>query len=185
MARRRMFSLDVIDSDVFQDLPKTAKYLYFEFGMRADDDGFIGNPKRLLRMLGCDDDDLRLLIVKGYIIAFGDGVIVIRDWLINNQLRMDRHKPTIYTNHKIQLREYTNRQYFKISDNGNQMATNGKPSIDKVSLNKLSNNINNDSTYIDQSVKPVDNAVVTEVLSNLEPNSSIYKKIIAKYGGKK
>lgn len=87
MARRRMFSLDVIDSDQFQDLPKTAKYLYFELGMRADDDGFIGNPKRLLRMLGCDDDDLRILIVKGYILSFDKGIIVIRDWHVHNQLR--------------------------------------------------------------------------------------------------
>ena len=79
MSRRRMFSLDIIDSDQFQDLPKTAKYLYFEFGMRADDDGFIGNPKRLLRMLECDDGDLRILIAKGYIISFETGIIVIRE----------------------------------------------------------------------------------------------------------
>lgn len=103
MARRRMFSLDVIDNDIFQDLPKTTKYLYFELGMRADDDGFIGNPKRLLRMLGCDDDDLRLLIAKGYILSFDDGIIVIRDWHIHNQLRQDRHKPTMYTDCLIQL----------------------------------------------------------------------------------
>lgn len=182
MARRRMFSLDVIDNDIFQDLPKTAKYLYFELGMRADDDGFIGNPKRLLRMLGCDDDDLRLLIVKGYILSFMDGVIVIRDWHINNQLRQDRYKPTIYTDHKIQLGEYTNRQYFMIGDNGNQMATNGFHSKGKVSKDKLNSNINN-STNIDQPVISVDNSVVANILANLDPNSSAYKKIIEKYGG--
>ena len=187
MARRRMFSLDVIDCDVFQDLPKTAKYLYFELGMRADDDGFIGNPKRLLRMLGCDDDDLRILIVKGYILSFMDGVIVIRDWHINNQLRQDRYKPTIYTGHKIQLGEYTNRQYFMIGDNGNQMATIGYHSKGKVSKDKLNNNINNDSTNIDHpviSVESVDNSLVANILVNLDPNSPAYKKIIENYGGK-
>lgn len=101
MARCRMFLLDIIDSEQFQDLPKTAEYLYFEFGMRADDDGFIGNPKCLLRMLGCDDDDLRLLIAKGYILLFDDGIIVICDWHIHNQLRQERHKPTMYTDFLI------------------------------------------------------------------------------------
>lgn len=182
MARRRMFSLDVIDSDVFQDLPKTAKYLYFELGMRADDDGFIANPKRLLRMLGCDDDDLRILVAKGYILSFADGVIVIRDWHINNQLRTDRYKPTIYTEYKMQLGEYANKQYFIISENGNQVATSGNHRMGKERLN---NNIKDDSTYIDQPVIPVDKSVVAAVLAQLDPNSSTYKKIIKTYGGRK
>lgn len=189
MARRRMFSLDVIDNDIFQDLPKTTKYLYFELGMRADDDGFIGNPKRLLRMLGCDDDDLRLLIAKGYILSFDDGIIVIRDWHIHNQLRQDRHKPTMYTDYLIQLELNTKKQYILLNDDGNQMATNGKPRLDKIRKDENSNNINNDSTYIDQSVRDVENypcvdkSLIKEVLSQTDPNSAHYKKLFEKYGG--
>lgn len=189
MARRRMFSLDVIDSDQFQDLPKTAKYLYFELGMRADDDGFIGNPKRLLRMLGCDDDDLHILIVKGYILSFDKGIIVIRDWHVHNQLRQDRHKPTIYTEYIIQLELNSKKQYILVNDGGNQMATNGKPRLDKIRKEKNSNNINNDSTYIDQSVKNVENypvvdkSLIKEVLSQTNPNSAHFKKLIETYGG--
>ena len=96
MARRRMFSLDVIDNDIFQDLPKTTKYLYFELGMRADDDGFIGNPKRLLRMLGCDDDDLRLLIAKGYILSFDDALsLFVIGIYITNYAKTDISLPCI------------------------------------------------------------------------------------------
>ena len=79
MAEKRMFTQQIIDSDAFLDMPLSAQALYFHLSMRADDDGFIGNPKRLLRMLECDDGDLRILIAKGYIISFETGIIVIRD----------------------------------------------------------------------------------------------------------
>ena len=33
MANRRMFSLDVVDTDAFIDMPVTAQALYFHLGM--------------------------------------------------------------------------------------------------------------------------------------------------------
>jgi len=102
MAKRRMFSLDVIDTDVFLDMPAGAQNLYFHLGMRADDDGFISSPRRITSLVGSSPDDLRLLIAKGYIIPFDSGICVIRDWKVNNFLRSDRYTPTLHVGEKQQ-----------------------------------------------------------------------------------
>lgn len=96
MANRRMFSLDVVDTDVFLDLPISSQALYFHLGMRADDDGFVSSPKRVTSMIGANQDDLKLLIAKGFIIALEDGIIVIRHWKQNNYIQNDRRRNTIY-----------------------------------------------------------------------------------------
>lgn len=112
MARRRMFSLDIVDSDMFLDMPKTSQALYFNLGMRADDDGFIQNPKRLLKMLGTEEDDLKILIAKGFVIRFETGVIVITHWKQNNYIAKDRYKETVHKIEKRLLNTDENNTYF-------------------------------------------------------------------------
>jgi len=84
MANRRMFSLKVIDTDDFLDMSPTAQLLYFHLAMRADDDGFVSSPKKIMKMSNAADDDMRVLIAKKYLIPFESGVCVIRDWKIHN-----------------------------------------------------------------------------------------------------
>lgn len=96
MANRRMFSLDVVDTDAFLDLPISSQALYFHLGMRADDDGFVSSPKRVTTMIGSNQDDLKLLIAKGFAIALKSGIVVIRHWKQNNYIQKDRYKETIY-----------------------------------------------------------------------------------------
>lgn len=103
MANRRMFSLDVVDTDIFLDLPISSQALYFHLGMRADDDGFVSSPKRVTAMIGANQDDLKLLIVKGFVIALEGGVVVIRHWKQNNYIQSDRHKDTVYQNQMAAL----------------------------------------------------------------------------------
>ena len=88
MAQKRMFSLAVVDTDKFLDMSSSAQALYFHLGMHGDDDGFVSSPKKIARTAGCNDDDLRLLAAKGFVIPFDSGVIVITDWNINNTLKM-------------------------------------------------------------------------------------------------
>ena len=95
MAQKRMFSLHVTDTDRFLDMSASAQALYFHLGMHGDDDGFVSSPRKIARIAGCNDDDLRLLAAKGYIIPFESGVVVITDWNINNTLKNDRYHPTI------------------------------------------------------------------------------------------
>jgi hypothetical protein len=104
MAQRRMFSLKVIDTDEFSDMPMSSQFLYYNLAMRADDDGFIGNPKKIMKMSGCNDDDMRVLSSKKFIIPFESGICVIRHWRIHNYIQKDRLTPTEYQDELNSLR---------------------------------------------------------------------------------
>ena len=94
MAERRMMAKSVIETDVFMDMPMSSQCLYFHLLLRGDDDGFIANPKRVMREVGVNDDDMKMLIAKRYIIPFESGVVVIRHWRIHNYIRSDRYTQT-------------------------------------------------------------------------------------------
>ncbi len=106
-----MFAKTIIDSDAFLDMPLSTQALYFHLSMRADDDGFINNPKKIQRMVGCGDDDLKLLMAKRFILVFESGVIVIKHWKIHNYIRNDRYKPTLYQDEKALLADKDNKAY--------------------------------------------------------------------------
>jgi len=136
MGQRRMFSPQIVDSDAFLDMPSSAQNLYFHLGMRADDDGFVGNPKKILKIVGGSDDDLKILIAKRFILTFESGVVVIKHWLIHNQIRMDRYNETQYIDEKNTLQIKDNKSYTEIRQpNGNQLVT--QVSIGKVRLGKV------------------------------------------------
>lgn len=103
MAKRRMFSLDIIDTDIFIDMPQSTRLLYYELCMRADDDGFVGNPKKIMKMAGCSEDDMRVLVSKRFVYPFNTGVIVIVHWKIHNYIQKDRYKETLYLDEKEQI----------------------------------------------------------------------------------
>lgn len=94
MAERRMFAKSIVTSDLFLDMPMSARCLYFTFGMFADDDGFINSPKSIMRQIGASVDDFNILLAKKYIICFDSGVIVIKHWKVNNYLQKDRYRQT-------------------------------------------------------------------------------------------
>jgi len=96
MAERRMFAKTIIDSDGFLDLPLSTQALYFHLSMRADDDGFVNNPKKILRMTGATHNEIELLLDKRFILLFESGVIVIKHWKMHNYIQSDRYKPTVY-----------------------------------------------------------------------------------------
>ena len=103
MAEKRMFSNRVIDTDEFLEMPATAQMLYFHLSMNADDDGFVGKPKTIMRMCRASQDDLTVLLGKQFVISFDTGVIVIRHWKIHNFIRKDTYHPTIYEKEKEML----------------------------------------------------------------------------------
>lgn len=151
MAERRMFTQKITESDAFLDMPLSSQALYFHLCMNADDDGFVKNPKRISRMMGACDDDMRLLVAKSFVITYDTGVIVIKHWRMHNLLRKDRYKETEYTDEKSMLNIKKNGAYTLDKSqgkplievvrqpNGNQMAPQdsiGKDSIDKDSIEK-------------------------------------------------
>lgn len=111
MANKAIFSKTIIDTDAFLEMPATTQNLYFHLNMHADDDGFIGNPKRIGRMIGASDDDFKILIAKKFIIVFESGVIVIKHWRIHNTLSKMRYKETSYLDEKSQLLIKENNAY--------------------------------------------------------------------------
>lgn len=124
LAQKRMFTMKIVDSDAFLDMPATTQCLYFHLNMRADDDGFIGNPKRIMKIIGASEDDLRLLIAKRFVLTFEDGVIVIKHWRMHNTLSRDRYAETSYIDEKKML---------LLKDNGSYSLTGGNP-IDDTRL---------------------------------------------------
>ena len=142
---RRLFSTQIVDSDAFLDMPSSVQNLYFHLGMRADDDGFVGNPKKIARMCGANEDEIKILIGKRFVLAFKSGVVVIKHWLIHNSIRKDRYTETSYKEEKATLslkenRSYTEKDKAKLLDwqpDGNQTATNGCPKLSKGKLSKV------------------------------------------------
>lgn len=115
MAEKRMFTQKIIDSDAFLEMPLSAQALYFHLNMRADDDGFVNNPKKICRYISASEDDLKILIAKRFIIAFETGVIVIKHWRMHNTLKSDRYHPTDYQDEYRMLGIKENKAYTEVS----------------------------------------------------------------------
>ena len=111
MANKRMFAMSIVDSDAFLEMPLTTQALYFHLNMRADDDGFIGNPKKIMRIINASDDDMKILIAKRFILVFNDGVIVIKHWRMHNTIQKDRYTPTPYQDELNSLFIKSNKSY--------------------------------------------------------------------------
>lgn len=147
MAERRMFAKTIIDSDAFLDMPTSARLLYYDLGMRADDDGFVNSPKKIIRMTGASDDDLSVLIAKKFIIPFENGIVVIKHWRIHNYIRKDTYNETAYKEEKAMLILDENKSYKLIEseriqpvDEPSTQVRLGEVSIGKDRL-ELDNNI--------------------------------------------
>lgn len=160
MARRRMFEILFVDADAFLDMPATTQLLYFHLAMRADDDGFIHNPKSVMRSCGGTDDDLRILIAKKYLIAFDSGIVVIKHWKIHNQIPKDRYKETHYKEEKAMLSLDKKGAYTLCIQDVNRMDTQvsiGQDSIGYVRVVDVSGNVdtengNNNEQTVNNSV---------------------------------
>ena len=117
-----MFALDVIDTDRFCDMPISARLLYYELGMRGDDEGFVQNPKKIMLTTGTTADDLKILAAKGYVILFDSGVLVITHWRQNNFIQKDRFHETTCLAEKAQI-QTTDSKIYELLPAGNGLDT--------------------------------------------------------------
>lgn len=133
-----MFSLKIVDTDAFLEMPLSSQVLYFHLSMRADDDGFVGNPRKIMRMIGAQEDDFRVLVTKRFILPFESGVCVIKHWRMHNLIRGDRYSETSYIEEKSTLLLKENGSYTERTENvipnGNHLATQVR--LGKVRLGK-------------------------------------------------
>ena len=177
MAERRMFAKSIAFSDVFTDLPATAVKLYFYLGLSADDDGFIGNPKAIMRQCNTKPKDLKILLEKRFLLGFESGAVVIKHWKINNIIKNDRYKPTTYLEEKALLKldekgAYTEKEKPRLQ-NGTEMEpernhSTGKVRLEEVRLGEI-NKSNQINSFLDKSGKKA------EIVENSVENPSIYE----------
>ena len=145
MANKRMFTMKIVDSDAFLDMPLSTQCLYFHLNMRADDDGFIDKPKRIMKIIGASEDDLKLLIVKRFVLCFENGVIVIKHWRMHNTLSQNRYHETTYLDEKSML---------KLKENGSYSLENGIEINDEklVEMSKRQNRRTKDEQKTDADI---------------------------------
>ena len=140
MAKRRMFSLEIVDSDAFLTMPLSTQALYFHLGMHADDDGVVNSPRKIQKSIGAAEDDLKILVAKRFIIPIEEsGIIVIKHWKINNYIQKDRYSQSKYKRELALLGFDENGAYKLLDTKCIQDGYTGKVSIDKVSIDN--NNI--------------------------------------------
>ena len=174
MAEKRMFAKTIIDSDAFVEMPISARLLYYDLGMRADDDGFVNSPKKIMRMIGASEDDMRILAMRKFIIPFDNGLVVIKHWRINNYLRSDRYRETTYKDEKALLLIDENNAYtLADEEEKNPGIPLGIPMVD-VDKNRLDKN-RLDKNRLDKN--RLDKNIYVEVVDYL--NSKIGSKYMA------
>ena len=143
MAERRMFAKSIVQSSRFLKMPVSSRELYFQLGMSADDDGIV-EAWNIMRLTNAHEDDLRVLVSKGYIqiLDTEDMITYLTDWETNNQIRKDRYRKGLYKDLKIKvlsgLLPDDNQVTTICQPSDNQMAT--EVSIGKVSIDKDNNN---------------------------------------------
>lgn len=132
-----MFSKKITDSDAFIEMPSATQALYFHLNQAADDDGFNNQIQVAMMKSHAGSDDLKILLMKRYIIRFESGVIVIKHWRMHNTLRNDRYTPTSFQDELSQLGIKENKSY-TLANDGCQVVAKLEPqySIGKVSIDK-------------------------------------------------
>ena len=152
-----MFSKVVTDTDAFMEMPLSSQALYFHLSLHADDDGFVGNPKRIQKLIGASDDDARILVAKRYVLTFDSGIIVIKHWKIHNYIQKDRYKETTYVEEKSTLSLDSKKAYIEkektdcIQDVSNLYPENR---LDKIKLDKNKLDKNNNKTQKSSFIPP-------------------------------
>lgn len=162
MAKRRMFSLDVVDTDRFLELPASSQSLYFHLGMRADDDGFVSSPKKITSMVNCSNDDLKLLIAKEFLLPFESGVVVVTDWKVNNYIQKDRYNETQYTDEKRLL----------------DVKDNGKYILKKAMDTECIQNVHKEDTQVRLGKESIDKNIYTSDSDEYRLAEYLYKHIL-------
>ena len=200
MAERRMFARTIVLSDAFLDMSLGARCLYMTLGMVADDDGFVNNPKSIMRQCGAQEDDLRLLLAKKFLIPFDSGVVVIKHWRINNYLQRDRYRETKYTDEKAALEIEPNGAYHRIDPAAPEAITDSTvytPPVstqDRIGKDRIGKDIVEPSDEgscrpdVRQKIITAWNALGLSTITKIVPETTRYKQLNARlrqYGEEK
>ena len=171
MAERRMFSRRVVKSDAFTEMPLSAQALYYHLGMEADDDGFVSNPKQVMRAIGANDDDLRLLIAKKFVIVFPNGLVLIKHWRIHNSIQKDRYTPSTYQKE---------RESIMVRDNGAYTLKNEGRSLKEIAVSMLYTQVSKGKVSKGKNIKRRSKAELERLAVDFEEIWSLYPRKVGK-----
>lgn len=179
-----MFTMKIVDSDAFLEMPLSSQCLYFHLNMRADDDGFVGNPKKIMRMIQAKEDDLKILLAKRFLIMFEDNVVVVKHWWMHNTLAKDRYNETSYIDDKSQLYVKENKAYTlkpSLTDKPAIEKNKKVPLLEREPINDLEKvekvYLDNYKQLYEQGIVKMEKPVINWVQSR-----KLTKDCIAKYG---
>ena len=183
MANRRMFSMKIIDTDAFLDMPVSAQNLYFHLCMRADDNGFVSNPKKVMRMVGSTDDDYKILCIKRFLIQFPSGICVIKHWLIHNYIQKDRYEPSQWIEEKNSLSIKENKVYTECIQDVSNLLPQVRLEVDKdsISNNRSKKEIYSDGRFVffwNEYPNKVGKGKAWQAWLKLKPTNEVARKIV-------
>ena len=169
MGKRRMLCTDITRSDAFLDMPQSTRLLYYDLVQEGDDEGFVDNPKTIMKLTGATNDDMNILLARKFVILPDEqkGVVVIKHWYIHNYIRKDRMTETNYKDIKELLSFDENGSYTmptKCLPTANQM-----PAQDKLSKDKLSK-VNNNKTHFTKPTLEEITEYISDRHSDVDPN---------------
>lgn len=170
MANRRMFSLDIVDTDAFLDMPSSAQNLYFHIGMRCDDDGFCANPQRIIKILGASKDDLNILLLKKFLLPCNNGVVVMKHWWMHNTKRKDTYKRSNYLDDNPELKINGNKAYTYSEDGVRYLSVNGALTQDNISKVNISKNNILPHTCVHEEEEKISIPTIKEIDSFIKDN---------------
>ena len=172
MARRRMFSVELIDSDRFMDLSAQTQMLYMYLCIHADDEGFVSSGRRMARLYG-GVEQLDLLEEQSFIIRFDSGVLVITDWYLNNTVRKDRSVQTVFRQERSRLLLQDGRYVLQQEQN---LQTDGRSEAMKTAWkpedNQLTTDCQPNDNQLTTNCQPSDNHLATQ--NRIEQNRKEY-----------
>lgn len=180
MATKRMFSPDVVESDLFLDMSHSAQLLYFHLSMNADNEGFVNNPKTIIRIIGVDKEYLNELINSNFVIPFDSGVMVITHWKQNNNLDERRMKKTIFVNEKKSLIVENNIYIHVDSDTEllNSMELHGNRSNSKKLHASIVENSIVENSIVEESLKENNIKENSKELTNINSSNKEHEKFL-------
>ncbi len=176
-----MFSMKIVDSDPFKEMPLSAQALYFHLAMNADDEGFVNNAKSVQRSIMASDDDMKLLIAKSFLIYFDSGIVVIKHWKMHNTIQPSRLKPTQYIEERNLLEVNENKSYTLNLSHISPLLTDCQQNDSKCqqTVSKCQQNVA--ENRIEENRRE-EKSVVESECTQQTPDSAAYKALIKQYG---
>ena len=176
MANKRMFSKEIVGSDAFLDMPTSSQLLYFHLGMEADDDGFIGNPKKICRFVGASDDDLKILLSKRFVLMFDSGVVVVKHHRMNNNWDKYNCKRTVYAEEFAQLYIKENKAYTLDKIQGRKLQSdNSLKTVFRIEENRIDKKREEDTDTSLSSLEKPSEELLKEMSSKFKCDASMVR----------